>query len=474
MGRPPKDRAANAQLDYWLRRAGFSNRELARAVTGRAAQEGERHVHPDESRVRRWRARGETPRAPVPRLIADLLSERVGTRLSIADIGMTPAHQAPPTGPDLPWHAQSTITALAYLTRSELMRPHTRTSADAMHIDHGDALLGPIQRWTTARPTPLGERTAAAEGRLGAADVAELREITEAFRNLDNRHGGVLSRQAVIAQVQHAVGLLNTCAYTESTGRALFSAIADLGSVAGWMSFDAGEHRCAQRLFITALHAASEGGDAATGAHILQCMARQMSHLQHYDDALDLVGLAQYGARRSLSPAAASMLAGLEARFHAILGNLPSADHAARTAEDLFDRVTPEEEPAHTAFFDRAELSATLGVAHQIAAKHAETGTATSRHADESLRLLTTALDSRPEHRQRSKAFDHLGMARTHLVVAEVDGARAETITALDLFSRLGSPRVGDRLIELHADAAAYATDPTAADLRERIVHALA
>ncbi|WP_301125197.1 hypothetical protein [Streptomyces cacaoi] len=303
MGRPPKDRAANAQLDYWLRRAGFSNRELARAVTGRAAQEGERHVHPDESRVRRWRARGETPRAPVPRLIADLLSERVGARLSIADIGMTPAHQAPPTGPDLPWHAQSTITALAYLTRSELMRPHTRTSADAMHIDHGDALLGPIQRWTTARPTPLGERTAAAEGRLGAADVAELREITEAFRNLDNRHGGVLSRQAVIAQVQHAVGLLNTCTYTESTGRALFSAIADLGSVAGWMSFDAGEHRCAQRLFITALHAASEGGDAATGAHILQCMARQMSHLQHYDDALDLVGLAQYGARRSLSPA---------------------------------------------------------------------------------------------------------------------------------------------------------------------------
>ncbi|GEB49194.1 hypothetical protein [Streptomyces cacaoi] len=96
MGRPPKDRAANAQLDYWLRRAGFSNRELARAVTGRAAQEGERHVHPDESRVRRWRARGETPRAPVPRLIADLLSERVGTRLSIADIGMTPAHRPRP------------------------------------------------------------------------------------------------------------------------------------------------------------------------------------------------------------------------------------------------------------------------------------------------------------------------------------------------------------------------------------------
>ncbi|AXG79042.1 transcriptional regulator [Streptomyces paludis] len=293
------------------------------------------------------------------------------------------------------------------------------------------------------------------------------------FRDADNRHGGALSRRAVIAQMADATATLDSCSYTEATGRELFSAIADLGSVAGWMTFDAGMHKSAQKLFITALHAASEGGDKAVGAHILQCMARQMSHLAHYEDALDLVALAQYGGHRQISPATKSMLAALEARFHAILGHLDDSERAAGQAEELFTLINPDDEPPHMTFFDAAELSATIGIAHQIAARKSPEPHR-NRRADKSLNLLGHALSLRPEHRVRSKAFDHLGLARTHLAVGEISGAHQETQMALTLFGTISSKRVADRLTELHDEAAEFSKVSEAADLRNQIAEAVA
>ncbi|MGW0033109.1 transcriptional regulator [Streptomyces sp. NPDC003314] len=459
----------NGLLSHWIERAGLSNAALARAVAERARAASERGINPSEGRVRAWR-NGEIPRHPVPQLIADHLAERTGLPVTCADIGMPDRTTPMAAVLNLPWQPAATIAAIAHLTRSEMMVPHSGHSADARSVHIGQDLLDPLQQWATATPSNLIAREG---GRLGASDIEGIRAVTGMFRDADNRHGGILSRKAVIAQMADANALLSSASYDEATGRALFSAVADLGSVAGWMTFDAGQHKQAQRIFVAALHAASEAGDKALGAHILQCMARQMSHLGHYDEALDLVSLAQYGARRQATAATRSMLAALEARFHAILGQTRESERAAGTAEELFAAIDPEQEPAHMAFFDEAELCATVGVAHQIAAKH-DDGPRRTRHAERSLLLLGRALELRPEHRVRSKAFDHLGLARTHLTVGEVAGARQETQTALDLFAAIGSTRVGDRLGELHDEAAPYASTPEAAEIRDQIRTAVA
>ncbi|QNP67077.1 transcriptional regulator [Streptomyces genisteinicus] len=461
---PRTAKEPNALLNHWMERAGLSNAALARAVTSRAQAGGERGINPSEGRVRAWR-NGETPRHPVPQLIADHIAERTGLPVTCADIGLPDRTVPVAAGPNLPWQPGATITAIAHITRSEMMVPHSRHSDDAHEVHAGQDLLTPLQHWATATPSALVARGG---GRLGASDIEGIRAITDMFRDADNRHGGILSRKAVIAQMADANALLSTASYDTATGCALFSAVADLGSVAGWMTFDAGMHKQAQRIFIAALHAASEAGDKALGAHILQCMARQMSHLRHYDEALDLVSLAQYGARRQATPATRSMLAALEARFHAILGQVDESERAAGTAEELFTAVDPSQEPAHMAFFDEAELCATIGIAHQIAAKN-DNGPSRTRRAEQSLQLVGRALALRPDHRVRSKAFDHLGLARTHLTIGEVTGAREETQTALTLFGTIGSKRVGDRLGELHDEAAPYATSPEAADLRDQI-----
>ncbi|MEV5593764.1 hypothetical protein [Streptomyces sp. NPDC052496] len=251
----------------------------------------------------------------MPQIIAQVLGARLALPLTPADVGLPGPLQPPGHGTDLPWQHTATIAAIAHLTRSDLMLPHTRTSDDAAQIRAADALLEPLRRWPSAKPTSLPN--APRTGRLGTAQVESIETLTAAFRDADNRHGGVLSRRAVVAQMSEINDLLATASYTEATGRRLFRAVADLGSVASWMSFDAGAHVSAQRLFVTAVHAASEGGDRQLGAHILQCMARQMSHLGHVEDALELIALAQYGARRHVSPGTRAVLAALHSRFSA-------------------------------------------------------------------------------------------------------------------------------------------------------------
>ncbi|MFB7136567.1 hypothetical protein ACFCZY_34025 [Streptomyces sp. NPDC056237] len=137
------------------------------------------------------------------------------------------------------------------------------------------ALLDPLHRWAIAAASPVIVPVGRTGGQTGAADVEDIRAVTAMYRDIDTRHGGAISREAVVTQLNDAVSLLDTCTYAEATGHALLSAVADLGSVAGWMSFDAGHHSSAQELFITSLHAATEADDKALGAHILQCVARR-------------------------------------------------------------------------------------------------------------------------------------------------------------------------------------------------------
>ncbi|MEV0262998.1 transcriptional regulator [Streptomyces sp. NPDC050617] len=463
-------RLPNTLLSHFMDRAQLSNAQLAQAVTAGARAAGHRHINPDESRVRRWRA-GECPRPPVPQLIAQALGARLALPLTPADVGLPGPQQMPGHGVDLPWQHAATIAAIAALTRSDLMLPHTRTSHDAAQIHSADALLEPLRRWPSAKPATL-PHTAARPGMLGTAQVESIEALTAAFRDADNRHGGVLSRRAVVAQMSEINDLLATASYTEATGRRLFRAVADLGSVAGWMSFDAGAHVSAQRLFVTAVHAASEGGDRQLGAHILQCMARQMSHLGHVEDALELVALAQYGARRHAGPGTRAILAALHSRFSAMRGDLEESQRAAGEAEDAFTRIRPDDEPPHTAFFDEAELCATLGVAHQIAAKHAS-GPHRTQRADQSLTLLNNALRLRPAGRVRSRAFDHIGLARTHLAVGELAGACQEATTALTIAEGLHSTRIADRLSELHEETEPHAASGDICALRERLEDAV-
>jgi hypothetical protein len=459
------DRGPNKRLAHYEARAGFTHASLARAVTVTAQAAGEPHVCPDGSRVRRW-IEGEQPRDPVPAILSRVFTERLGVPVSPADLGL-PAGYAPGGEISFPWLATRAVSSLTDHIKGDLMLDRHDFDEPAQDTATGAELLAAVQPWASAAPDPLPNLADHGAGRIGMTDVRQVEQVTSVFRNWDNLYGGGLTREAIVGQLKGAAAMLDGT-YTEQAGRALFRAVADLASVAGWTSFDSGLHPTAQRYFILGLHAAKEAGDRALGAHLLNCMSRQMGHLQRPADALELVQLAQYGARNDATPTTRAMLCALEARYLAVTGRERDFQRAAGLAEDAFAHADPENDPDWARFFDASEFSATIGVCHQIAATASD-----PRHADVAAAMIEQAISQRAPGRVRSKAFDHIGLARARLLQREYEGAAAAAGTAITLLGDLSSSRVADRLRELLTETEPHAGNRAVSDLRERLTTAI-
>src|SRR2546430_2707751 len=96
-------RTPNQALRRLLDQAGWSGARLAREVNSLGAEQGTA-LHYDRTSVAHWLA-GSRPRPPVPSLVAEALSRRLGSPVRPQDTGLTAPGQdpgdlpgAPPTG----------------------------------------------------------------------------------------------------------------------------------------------------------------------------------------------------------------------------------------------------------------------------------------------------------------------------------------------------------------------------------------
>jgi hypothetical protein len=84
-------RAPNYALALALAEAGWNNNETARRINNRAQERDHSDIAVDRSRVSRWIRHGEKPRPPVPGLLAELLTERLGYQYTPQLLGIGPA-----------------------------------------------------------------------------------------------------------------------------------------------------------------------------------------------------------------------------------------------------------------------------------------------------------------------------------------------------------------------------------------------
>lgn len=462
-----RNQPGNHRLIYWQQRAGLNNTRLAIAIRERAGMRGHRHVQPDARRVRAWR-QGERPRDPVPDLIVEVFSERIGIPVTLSDVGLHRSGVGRVRW-DGPWMPIQTVTELITFARDDLMLGRGAAASPPHELIGGQDLLSIVQSWTTTVADSSGIGVRKGRKRIGDQEVMQIRAITEVFRSLDNTYGGGLTCEAVTGQLISTASLIEDTTYTEDVGRKLITGIGDLATVAGWMCHDVSRHAAAQRYFLLALQAAKEADDPNLGAHVLCCMARQAGHLSRPRDALELIHLARYGARHTATPTVDALLHGLEARYSAVLGRMKDFDRSAGQAEAAFADRDPTQDPAWAAYFDTSEYYATLGISYQIAARTSAPG-----QARRAVDMIGRALDCRDPSRVRSRAFDHLGLARAYLAVGELESAAAAGTTALELIGRLSSIRVRDRLHELLKETSPHADASVIAELRDRILDRLA
>ncbi|MCX4765266.1 hypothetical protein OG562_30690 [Streptomyces sp. NBC_01275] len=445
------DKRPNELLTSWFVRSGWSKGELARQVNRRARQLGANHISTDTSRVRRW-LDGENPREPIPRILSELFSERFGCVVSVEDLGLRAARQAPSaTGVDLPWTAPQTVALLSEFSRSDLMLARRGFLGTSLALSAGPTLIEPMQRWLVPSPPapqedPGSVPTSRARGRLSRPELDLLESTTTMFRQWDAQCGGGLRRKAVVGQLHEVTDLLQE-PQPDSTAKKLFKVAAELAELAGWMSYDVGLQPTAQKYFVLALHAAKEAGDRPLGSYVLSSMSRQMIHLGRPEDALELIHLAQYGSRDCASPRTQSMLYAMEARAYANMGQPGRCKRAVRMAEDTFAEADEwdEPDPDWIRFFSAAELYGENSHSFRDLAYVAGRSPTYASLAEPLMSKAVQLFADDADH-QRSYVLNLIGMATVHLLQSEPEQSAVLAAQAMKEAKKVRSERVNTRI----------------------------
>lgn len=256
----------------------------------------------------------------------------------------------------------------------------------------------------------LGFRTArreAAPARRAQVSDWDVRQISAAARTFaaeQHRHGGWWLREAALAQMRWATGLL-----TGSADQSLRSAVGHLAYVCGFMCFDTSAPAEALRLFNLALRCGE--GDWPFRAAVLSAMSRQATWIGRPDDGLTLAEQALVRADR-LSATQRAMLHVARARSLGALGRTQESIREVGRSDEEFARAEPGLEPPAMSFYDQRQHLGDSGEALTWAALR-------GHHADEACRRLQIGVDRSTEATARSKLLAQVKLAALTMAVGD-------------------------------------------------------
>jgi hypothetical protein len=289
--------------------------------------------------------------------------------------------------------------------------------------------------------------------------VAALRSVGELFRSLDHAYGGGHARQALVRYLEHEAEPMLRGVYGETVGRRLFGAAADLTRLAGWTSYDIAAHGLAQRYFVQALRLSQAAGDRAYGSYVLITMSRQAVYLGHGREAVQLARVAQQGVGSSAPPVVQAMLHAVEARGHAVLGEVRACTSSLVRAERALDAARPGDDvPYWARFFDEAQLADDFGHCHRDLQQYR----AAAQHAERSLQLRAPGF-------ARSRLFCRIVLATARLGLGELDQACALGAEAAQQASEMRSARAVEYVRDFERRLEPYRDATAVRNYRDRV-----
>jgi hypothetical protein len=438
-------RPGNREFARLLAEAGYADRRraFARLVDGRAEEYGTEFDY-DHTAVKRWLA-GAIPKPPAPDAIADTLSDLLGYPVSPADLGW-PTSSADDRGLLVEVVPARTLSVIAGLTgRTMNRRDLLRSAAAAGAVAFSDAALHSL----TGSYELLAAGTGSG-GRLGVVDVALIRETTAGYRRLDARFGAGELLDDVVAFLHVRTKRALDATYSEVVGRDLFTALADLAKLAGWMARDLGQPGLAQRCFIQSLALAEHAGDRSLAAGVLDAMSHQAMAAREPQRAVALARAARMRVGDSGSAAQDAALRGTEANALALAGDRRACAKALAAADAAWERHGQTREPPWMTHYADTDVVLKTALSHRLMG---QVGPAEQ--------LTQQALTLSPPERVRHRASCQIELAITRVASREparvdVDGAVAAGLHALDLAAELRSARVADAVRTLQGRLAPW------------------
>jgi hypothetical protein len=180
-------------------------------------------------------------------------------------------------------------------------------------------------------------------------------------------------------------------------------------------------------------------------------------------DALELVHLAQKGARKAVGPRVRAMLHTREAWAYAAMDRVAAFKRATGEATETLAEVDAGEEPYWIAYFDEAELAGVTGGRLLDMARN------DPQHAEAAAEGIRGALATRGAEAGRSHALDLIGLAECHFLMGDFTGAVEQTHRAVDAAACTQSNRVRAQLGRLYPYTVGRSASRTVSDARTRI-----
>ncbi len=447
MGRKGQAAGFNTALRVMLDEADMTNTALALAVVLVGAEEGI-HVGTNTTAIRRM-LDGSQPHWPVPRLVAKALSRRLRREVDVAACGF--ADRAPVTedvhdGLSCAGTLDGTVRTVAKLSGRDMNRRKFLLGSSFSAAAFSQPAL-------FALTVPPVESTARRGGgvRVGMAEVALLTDQVTNMRQLDFRYGAAAGlREQVVVLVHHEANQLLHASYSDKTGRALLTAVAQATKLAGFTAADVGRHALAQRYLVQALDLAMAAGDRRYAADVLSAMSRitaqigqnaltEHDRLQHGRQAVALARAGLTVTQGTATPVQTAELHALEARGFALLGDTREAHRAMLAAQRCYESMCPDDEPPWLRLhYTEAAFAADLGKCL------CDLG-----EAEEAIKQSTIAVRDYEPWQVRPRCFAQTDLVAAHLLGRDFEQAAASGRAALRTAAEVRSTRALDRLSTL-------------------------
>lgn len=420
MGRTP-----NPKLDSFIHAARFSRAGLAHRVNAAGEPLGLNLTYGKQA-TSKWVA-GHVPDAPVRRIVLALLSSKLGRPVTASDVGWPATAEAP-----------DVLTTYLEVTDVCAVLPAIWSAAmiDRRGVLAGSAALplpAVLSDYLTARPDPsLSHRGGR---RVGADDVRMIKDLSASIRGLDHRYGGGRMASATAAMLSDFAAPLLRGTYSDTTGRQLWSAVGELTSLAGWAAFDSGADEMAHTHFLSALRLARGSGDGQLVGYVLTRMSHQTLWHRRGRDAVRYSQAAIDAAGDRLTARMHTHYLLIQARGHAMCGDLASLRQSAGEAQARFERGRSQDDPQWLGSLDYSELHGALAGAYA----EADQGRVGLPHIDIALSKRDTATYARPH------TLACLTRAELALSAGDADLADTSVVQAASLATPQGSARLPER-----------------------------
>ena len=309
----------------------------------------------------------------------------------------------------------------------------------------------------------------AVPARVGAAEVAQVRETTAQFRALDYRFGHGAALDATRGFAGWAHGLLSG-RQTGDTARELRIALADLHVLIAWDYHDGGRPTSARRHHAQALVLAREADEPAMVGQILGDVARVSTDRGDPREGIRLAGFALLATDPGDLPAIRAALHLEEAWARAHLADARGVREALARADDDLGRADPAAVPAWassaTHLFYGGDYTGFRGRIYQELARSREH----RRYAETAVEHAEAAMAAYDGRKSRTGVvLNRISLATGQLRTGARDEGLRTAHEAVDQAAALRSARAHAQLADLSDAAGTYAGHPDADDLRHRV-----